>query len=71
MEEISTLARTRRIGGSLVVTIPAEVVREQNIIENEVVEVKVRKRRINGFEIKSKTLSCKSFCIPYNERRKL
>ena len=49
MEEIHTIARTRRIGGSLVITIPAEVIKEQQIDENEIIEIKVRKRRIDGF----------------------
>ena len=45
MEDIISLAKTRRIGGSLVVTIPAEIVKDENIAEGEVVEIKVRKRK--------------------------
>lgn len=49
MEEQSALARTRRIGGSLIVTIPAEIVRTQQLNENQLVEIKVKKRQIDGF----------------------
>lgn len=48
-EPIKALARTRQIGGSLVVTIPAEIVRTQQIRENEVVELEVKKRKKNYF----------------------
>ena len=49
MDELSALAKTRRIGGSLVVTIPIEIVKDQSIEENEIVEIKVRKRRKDYF----------------------
>lgn len=49
MEETLSLAKTRKIGGSLVVTIPREIVNDQNIEEGEIVEIKVRKRKKNHF----------------------
>lgn len=48
-EEMKTIARTRRIGGSLVITIPANIIKAENIQENELVEVEVKKRRKNYF----------------------
>lgn len=48
---MEAIATTRRIGGSLVVTIPAEIVKEEQIEENQIVEIKIKKRRINGFGI--------------------
>jgi len=49
MEDIKTVARTRRIGGSIVVTIPRIIVDEQNIGEDELIEINVKKRKFNGF----------------------
>jgi antitoxin component of MazEF toxin-antitoxin module len=43
------LTRTRRIGGSIVVTLPKELVDTQKIHENEFVEISVKKCRRNGF----------------------
>jgi len=48
-EQMKTIARTRRIGGSLVVTIPSSVVKEKQLEENEMVDFVVQKRKINGF----------------------
>ena len=48
-EEITTVARTRRIGGSLVITIPSIVAKEENLHEDEIVEVKIKKRKVDGF----------------------
>ncbi len=45
------LTRTRSIGGSIIVTIPSEIVREKSIIENELVEIDVEKVRKSGFGI--------------------
>ncbi len=47
--ELKTLAKTRRIGGSIVVTIPANIVQNEQIQEDEVVELEVRKLRKNYF----------------------
>jgi hypothetical protein len=43
------LTRTRKIGGSIVVTLPKKLVDTQNIKENQYVEITVKKCRINGF----------------------
>lgn len=43
------LTRTRAIGGSLVVTIPIEIVREKSLGENEIVEIELDKVKSRGF----------------------
>lgn len=43
------LAKTRKVGGSLVVTLPKEIVTIQKIKENEFVEITVKKCRKDGF----------------------
>jgi antitoxin component of MazEF toxin-antitoxin module len=43
------LTKTRRIGGSIVVTLPKKLVETQKIKENEFVEISVKKCRKNGF----------------------
>jgi bifunctional DNA-binding transcriptional regulator/antitoxin component of YhaV-PrlF toxin-antitoxin module len=45
------LTRTRKVGGSIVVTLPKELVETQKIKENEFVEVTVKKCRKDGFGI--------------------
>jgi len=47
--ELKTLAKTRRIGGSIVVTIPSNMVQNEQIGENEIVEIEVKKLRKNYF----------------------
>ena len=46
---VKALAKTRKVGGSIVVTLPKELVQTQKIKENEYVEITVKKCRINGF----------------------
>jgi len=46
---MEALTRTRRIGGSLVVTIPKEIVKEESLRENELVGVKVKKVKRDFF----------------------
>ena len=46
---MEALARTRRIGGSIVVTLPREVVKTEGISEGELVEIKVKKKRRDYF----------------------
>jgi len=46
-----TVVKTRRIGGSLMVTIPREVVEQEDIREGELLEVEVRKARRSFFGI--------------------
>lgn len=46
---MKTLTRTRSIGGSLVVTIPKEIVKAKFLIENEIVEIDIEKMKLSGF----------------------
>lgn len=46
---MKTLTRTRAIGGSLVVTIPKEIIREESIHEGELVEIEVKKTKRDFF----------------------
>lgn len=48
---MTAIARTRRIGGSLVVTIPVEIVKGEELQENQVVNITVKKRKVSGFGI--------------------
>ena len=45
------LAKTRKVGGSLVVTLPKELVETEKIREGEVVKIRVKKLRKDGFGI--------------------
>ena len=45
----TALVKTRRVGGSLVVTLPKEVTESKGIKEGEIVEIIVKKLRIDGF----------------------
>ena len=45
------LAKTRKVGGSLVVTLPKELVESEKIKEGEVIEIRVKKLRKDGFGI--------------------
>ncbi|MGA3288686.1 MAG: AbrB/MazE/SpoVT family DNA-binding domain-containing protein [Candidatus Bathyarchaeia archaeon] len=47
----SCLIKTRKVGGSIVVTLPKELVETQKIRENEYVEITVKKCKIDGFGI--------------------
>lgn len=42
---MESLTRTRKIGGSIMVTVPREIVRAENIHENELVKIDVKKVR--------------------------
>ncbi len=44
-----TIVKTRKIGGSLMVTIPKEVVEQEDIREGEFLELEVRKARRSWF----------------------
>ena len=46
---VGYLAITRKVGGSIVVTLPRELVETQKIKENEIVEITVKKCRKDGF----------------------
>lgn len=43
------LTKTRKVGGSIIVTLPKELVEAQNIKENQCVEITVKKCRKSGF----------------------
>ena len=45
------LTKTRKVGGSIVVTLPKEIVELEQIKENEYVEITVKKCRKDGFGI--------------------
>jgi antitoxin component of MazEF toxin-antitoxin module len=45
------LAKTRKVGGSLVVTLPKELVENKKIKEGEIVEITVKKIRKDGFGV--------------------
>lgn len=46
---MKSLTRTRTVGGSLMVTIPIEIVRTQGISEGEEIEIEVRKKKKDFF----------------------
>jgi len=46
-----SLAKTRKVGGSLVVTLPKELVESRKIREGEIVEIIVKKVRKDGFGV--------------------
>jgi len=46
-----SMAKTRKVGGSLVITLPKELVESKKIKEGEIVEVTVNKVRKNGFGV--------------------
>lgn len=49
MSNTTALVRTRRVGGSLVVTLPKEVTDSKGIKEGEIVEITVKRLRVDGF----------------------
>ncbi|OGD58856.1 hypothetical protein A3K78_01510 [Candidatus Bathyarchaeota archaeon RBG_13_52_12] len=49
MSNTATLVKTRRVGGSLVITLPKEVTESKGIKEGEIVEITVKKLRVDGF----------------------
>ncbi len=46
---MNAITKTRAVGGSLIVTIPIEIVREEDLREDEVVEIQVKKKRKSYF----------------------
>jgi|TARA_B100002003_G_C13994355_1_gene480322 hypothetical protein len=42
---METIAKTRTLGGSLIVTIPKNIVDEQNIHPNELIRLEINKRK--------------------------
>lgn len=51
MPEAECLAKTRKVGGSLIVTLPKELVETEKIKEGEIVKIRVKKLRKDGFGI--------------------
>ena len=47
----AALAKTRKVGGSLVVTLPKELVENKKIKEGEIVEITVTKVRKDSFGV--------------------
>lgn len=45
----TALVKTRRVGGSLVVTLPKEITESKGIKESEIVEITVNKLQVDGF----------------------
>ena len=46
---METLAKTRAVGGSLIVTIPKEIVDSESLGEGEFVKIKIEKVKKSGF----------------------
>ena len=46
---MKTTVRTRQVGGSLMVTLPANIVKEKRIMENDMVEIDIQKVRKDFF----------------------
>ncbi len=46
---METAVRARKVGGSLIVTLPREIVEEEGIKEGELVKMKVEKIKKDGF----------------------
>jgi len=46
---LKTVSRIRAIGGSLVVTIPKEIVKNEFLNEGELIELEIRKPKLEGF----------------------
>ncbi len=45
------LTKTRAVGGSLMVTLPKEIVEKEGLRKNELVKIEVKKARVSGFGI--------------------
>lgn len=43
------LTKTRTVGGSLIVTLPRELVEKEGIRKNELVDIQIKKAKISGF----------------------
>ena len=48
---MKVLTRTRTVGGSLVVTIPIEIVKTEMLREDDIVELEVKKKRTDFFGV--------------------
>ena len=43
------LTKTRKIGGSLMVTIPRAIVEEEGLVENQLIKIEIKKIKKSGF----------------------
>ncbi len=48
---MKAVARARKIGGSIIVTIPKEIVKEESIKEGQIVEIEIKRVVKSGFGI--------------------
>ena len=48
---VESLTTTRKVGGSIIVTLPKEMVESESIVEGEIVKIKVEKVKKSGFGI--------------------
>ena len=48
---MKSLTRTRSVGGSLIVTIPREIVKEEMLEEDELIEIEVKKHKKDFFGV--------------------
>ncbi|GBE19285.1 MAG TPA: AbrB/MazE/SpoVT family DNA-binding domain-containing protein [Candidatus Pacearchaeota archaeon] len=46
---MKSLTKTRTVGGSLIITIPSEIVKSEMLRENELIEVEVKKAKKDFF----------------------
>jgi len=46
-----SVVKTRKVGGSLVITLPKKLVESKKIKEGEIVEITVKKVKIDGFGV--------------------
>ena len=46
---MEAITKTRKIGGSLIVTIPRTIVEEEGLVENQTVKIDVKKIKKSGF----------------------
>ena len=46
---MKSVVRTRDVGGSLMVTIPKEVVKEENIMNDQLIEIEIKKPKRDFF----------------------
>ena len=48
---MEAITKTRKIGGSLIVTIPKRIVEEEELRENQTVKIEIEKVKKSGFGI--------------------
>ncbi|MBI2579040.1 MAG: AbrB/MazE/SpoVT family DNA-binding domain-containing protein [Candidatus Aenigmarchaeota archaeon] len=48
---METISRVKKVGGSLVVRIPKDLAKEENIREGQIVKIEIKKVPVSGFGI--------------------